>query len=190
VNSNGAFVVFNRHENVTEITDGDGYTEWFLAQDSVVGREQLIKTVRLIKYLRDIKGTFTAKSILLTTLLASQISHFESESDFSDLPTSLCTMSNRLNNYLQATPMMPIVRNPALLEEDFNRHWTQEKYENFRMKWAEYTAKMNDAFHEEDRSESIRKWQQIFGDDFGPTIEPKQSEVKIASSPPAPWSRN
>ena len=62
--------VFNRRNNVAEPTDGDGYTDWFRGQDEIVGGKKLIKVVRLVKYLRDIKGTFTAKSILLTTLLA------------------------------------------------------------------------------------------------------------------------
>ena len=38
-----------------------------------IGSNHLQHVVRLIKYLRDIKGTFSAKSILLTTLVGSQI---------------------------------------------------------------------------------------------------------------------
>lgn len=179
--------VFNRRDNVAEPTDADGYTNWFRSRDTIVGGKKLIKVVRLVKYLRDIKGTFTAKSVLLTTLLANQVNSVESEDDFRDLPTSLHTVSNRLNGYLQANPIMPIVRNPALPEEDFNRHWDQAKYENFRNKWSGYTAKINDALEETSRDESIKKWRLVFGDEFGELSDSKQMNIQVASHPTAPW---
>lgn len=63
-------------------------------KNSAVGGNQLRKITRLVKYLRDIKGTFTIKSILLTTLLGNQISVLEApRNDFADTPTGYCWSS-------------------------------------------------------------------------------------------------
>ncbi|MBI1880418.1 MAG: nucleotidyltransferase [Chloroflexi bacterium] len=152
----GQYYIFNRKENEREKTDGEGYDNWFRNQNSIVGGKQLIKVTRLTKYLRDIKGTFSAKSILLTTLLGNQIYATENSSDFSDIPTSLKTIFNRLDTYLQASPYMPRVENPVLSGEYFDRLWDQEKYSNFRDKINLYTAKINSAYDEQNRNESIK----------------------------------
>jgi hypothetical protein len=47
---------------------------------------------------------------------------------FSDLPTSLKNIVNWLDDFLQARPSMPVIENPVLSGEHFNRHWNQEKY--------------------------------------------------------------
>ena len=61
---------------------------------------------------------------------------------------------------------MPTVTNPALPAEDFNRHWDQAKYENFREKIHQYREWIDDAYNEPDRDQSIAKWQRVFGDEF------------------------
>jgi hypothetical protein len=132
-----------------------------------VGGNQLRKITRLVKYLRDIKGTFTVKSILLTTLLGNQITAFNSSSkNFSDTPTALKTIFGRLDAWLQIYPMMPTVTNPALSTENFNRHWDQAKYENFREKVHQYREWIDDAYTEPDRDASIQKWRRVFGEGF------------------------
>lgn len=185
------YYIFNKRENVREETDGDGYANWFKNKNSIAGGKQLIKVTRLAKYLRNIKGTFSAKSILLTTLLGNQIYAAENSSDFSDIPTSLKTIFNRLDAYLQARPYMPRVENPVLSGEYFDRHWDQEKYANFRDKINCYTAKINSAYDEQQsRNESIKKWREIFGDKFGQLDEErstKSAAVVKEFYPTAPW---
>jgi hypothetical protein len=61
---------------------------------------------------------------------------------------------------------MPVIENPVLSGEHFNRHWDQEKYENFRSKIHQYREWSDDAYAEPNRDESIRKWRRVFGDDF------------------------
>lgn len=182
-------VIFNRNINTHELTDGDGFAEWFAAKNNTVGGDHLIKTVRLIKYLRDHKGTFSAKSILLTTLLGIQVGDSEQWADFEDIPTALVTLSNRLNDWLQERSEMPIVYNPVLKFENFNRHWDQTKYANFRTQFELYTEKMNDAYEETDRDESIGKWREIFGDEFGKSEESRKLasiNLVIPAKPAAP----
>lgn len=60
--SKDRFYVLNRIEDIEEETDGEGYAAWFTEQNSKTHSDNLIKSIRLFKYLRDIKRTFSAKS--------------------------------------------------------------------------------------------------------------------------------
>lgn len=179
--------VCNRNENIEEKTDSKGYTDWFQDKNHEVGNNYLIKSVRLVKYLRDIKQTFSCKSILLTTLLANQVGGFgDIFKNYDDLPTTLKIVINNLNAYLQANEQMPIIYNPVNAKEDFNRHWDQDKYSNFRVQFKRYNDWINDAFDEVDQAESIRKWQKIFGDEFGKAIVSKSQVSEGKSNFPIP----
>ncbi len=161
--------IMNKNTNQFEITDGDGYVQWFENQ-TVITNGYLVETVRLIKYIRDAKKEFEAKSILITTLLANQIYTSDAFETFTDLPTTLRILIFRLDQYLQSNVEMPTVTNPVLPKEDFNRHWNQEKYLIFRDAIHGLLAKINSAYLEIDEEESIKKWQVIFGDDFPSSI--------------------
>lgn len=163
------FVVCNRKTNEFEATDGEGFAEWFAERNAITGGKALRKVTRLVKYLRDIKGTFSAKSVLLTTLLGNTVEDWHTQFQdhyYPDVPTALKTIVGHLDDWLQQRPVMPTVTNPALPSEDFNRHWDQDKYENFRDKTHQYRLWIDDAYAEPDRDESIAKWRRVFGDDF------------------------
>ncbi len=164
IEHNGYNYICNRRDNKHEQTDGNGYKKWLADKNSTVGGNNFIKATRLFKFLRDHKGNFSAKSILLTTLLGNQVNDY---SNYSDLPTTLKVLSNSINDYLQANSIMPIISNPVLPSEDFNRHWDQDKYSNFRKLFDIYNSKINEAFTEIDRNKSIKKWRELFGDCFG-----------------------
>lgn len=177
------FFVCNRSNNCFEEAAPEAYTDWFAEQNQIIGANQLRKVTRLFKYLRDVKKTFSAKSILLTTLVGKQISDADEyirDSGFSDIPTSLKTIIDRLDSFLQNHPKMPVIKNPVLPNEDFNRHWDQRKYENFQDKIHLYRDWINNAYTESDKNESIIKWRKIFGDEFAKNITLFQS-VSIVS---------
>lgn len=67
------YEVCNRNEDVFEATDPEAYTRWFDERNNWIGNNKLREVTRLLKYLRDVKLTFTCKSILLTTLLGERI---------------------------------------------------------------------------------------------------------------------
>ena len=160
--------ICNRKDEKYEETDGDNYKQWLIKNNKIVGDNNFRKTNRLLKFLRDHKNTFSVKSILLTTLLGSRVKESDKDSnEFSDLPTTLKTLSNRVNQFLQSNESMPIIENPELNSENFNRHWDKVKYENFRDKFKSYTEKINEAFKELEYNKSIKKWQELFGDKFG-----------------------
>lgn len=184
--------VCNKNENTEETTDPQGYANWLLEKNTDVGGNNLIKVIRLLKYLRDIKQTFSCKSVLLTTLIANQVGGYRDFIDpYKDLPTTLKVLVSRLNEYLQANKTMPLVKNPINDEEDFNRNWDQAKYENFRNQIERYHDWINAAFDEQNQSESIKLWQKIFGDDFGKQVVAKsasdmRSSGEVLSSLPVP----
>lgn len=170
------FWVCNRTENELEQTDGDGYAQWWREKNAVVGGNDLIKATRLLKYLRDTKSTFSAKSVLLTTLIGARIKTKENDDDFNGTSTSLRTVMARLDDWLQARPKIPMVENPAFKGESFTRNWDQAKYDNFRVRFHTYREWIDDAYDEENRDESIAKWRRVFGDDFA-----KETAVKRAT---------
>ena len=173
-------VIFNKETNQLEPTDGDGYAQWFDEKNKITGKKLLVKVVRLMKYIRDADKNFEAKSILLTTLLGSQVFHGDKGEEFyPDLPTAFVVILSRLDNFLQANPIMPEVRNPALpMEPSFNRKWDQKQYEKFRDSIHGYSLCAVDAFEEPDEYESLKKWQTIFGEKF--TLPEVENSKKIA----------
>lgn len=160
--------VCNYDSNEFERTEPREYTTWINDRDRWAGLSGLRKTTRIVKYLRDIKTTFTCSSFLLTTLLADRINIFDGDNtnDFSDTPTSLKTIFGRLDDWLQAREHVPTITNPVLSSEIISSGWTQSQYSTFRDKVNTYREWIDDAYNEPDRDESIGKWRRVFGDDF------------------------
>ncbi len=181
----GTQYICNRQEKKYEKTDGDGYKSWLIGKNRIVGGNYFRKSTRLLKFLRDHKDNFSVKSILLTTMLGNEIDDNDQDnSDFSNLPTTLKTLSNGLNDYLQDQVDIPTIENPALPEEDFNRHWDDKKYANFRDKFDIYTKRINEAFDEKNHDESIKKWRKIFGDKFGKLRSNGSNAASSVAIPP------
>ena len=164
--ADGSKWVCNNKTNKFERTDGTGYRDWFNEKTRIT-HGNLKRVTRLLKFLRDHKGNFTAKSILLTTLIGMMVYGEEDREYFKSVPDALKTVSNRINDFLQSHPSMPTIMNPVLPEEDFNRHWDQVKYDNFREKFAIYNKKINEAYGATEHKDIVDKWRAVFGDDFG-----------------------
>ncbi|NQE65343.1 cyclic GMP-AMP synthase DncV-like nucleotidyltransferase [Caulobacter sp. RHG1] len=164
--------VCNVDSNNFERTEPGLYTNWLIERNGWTGGNGLRKVTRLLKYLRDIKTTFTCPSVLLTTLLGNQINIFDqySTSAFTDTPTALKTIVGRLDDWLQGNPTLPTVVNPVLTSEVFSAAWDDTKYANFRDKIHTYREWIDDAYNEADRDESIGKWQRVFGEEFAASV--------------------
>ena len=161
------FFICNNKENEFELTDGTGYRDWFNGKTKITDGH-LKRVTRLLKFLRDHKTNFSVKSILLTTLIGNTVYTTDEQGEnFTDIPTALKTVSNRINSFLQANFFMPTINNPVLPTESFTRHWNQDKYRNFREKFDLYNSKINDAFDAKDHNTSVKKWRELFGDNFG-----------------------
>ena len=163
----GKHHVCNRIDNKFEETDGNGYRDWFNEKNRIT-KGNLKRVVRLLKHLRDHKNSFTAKSILLTTLAGNTIrpSDEGTEAVSTDADT-LETVLSRMNDYLQRHPNMPEIKNPVLPTENFNRHWDQRRYANFRDRVQSYAATAKRAKAEPSAEKAVKVWQELFGDSFG-----------------------
>jgi len=184
------YEVCNRDLDEFEISRPLEYTQWLIDKNSTVGGNGLRKVTRLVKYLRDIKTNFTCPSFLLTTMLGSRVWDGDAQSDaFTDVPTGLKTLIGRLDDWLKSNPSLPVIRNPVLYEEIQSDVWDDTKYENFRDKINLYRGWIDDAYSEADRSESIGKWQRVFGDEFA-AGEVTEKAVAVAESAVAPFRGN
>ena len=162
----GKHYICNRNDDTFEETDGTGYREWFNEKNRITGGN-LKRVVRILKYLRDHKSSYTVKSIMLTTLAGNAIhSDDEGTEAVSTVADTLVTVLTRMDDYLQQYPYIPKVRNPALPSEDFNRHWTQAQYSNFRNRVHSQAQTARKAKAEGSSEKAIKIWQELFGENF------------------------
>ena len=167
VTSGGKHYVCNRVDNKFEETDGTGYRDWFNEKNRITGGH-LKRVVRLLKHLRDHQNSFIAKSILLTTLAGNTIKASDKgTAAVSTVTDTLETVLSRMSNYLQQHPNMPEIKNPVLPTENFNRHWDQRKYSNFRNRVQSYAGTARRAKAEPSAEKATKVWQELFGDSFG-----------------------
>lgn len=162
--------VCNRNTNTFELSEPEKYTDWLLERNKWTGKNGLSKVTRLVKYLRDTKGTFSCKSILLTTLLGARITALDAQNelDFSDLPTALKTIMGRLDDWLALYPTRPDILNPVLATEVLSDLLNDAQYANFSDKIHRYRTWIDEAYDEEDGEKSVEKWQRVFGEEFAP----------------------
>ena len=167
VTINGKHYVCNRIDNKFEETDGTGYRDWFNERNRITGGN-LKRVVRLLKHLRDHKNSFTAKSILLTTLAGDTIKPSDAGTEaVSTVADTLETVLSLMNDYLQQHPNMPEIKNPVLPAENFNRHWDQRRYSDFRNRVQSYAQTAKQAKAEPSTEKAIKLWQELFGAKFG-----------------------
>ncbi|MDZ7914152.1 MAG: hypothetical protein U5O16_20305 [Rhodococcus sp. (in: high G+C Gram-positive bacteria)] len=102
-----------------------------------------------MKYLRDYKNTFSAKSVILTILLGNRVNSaalLRDPDSYKDTPTALKTIVGELNSYLQDNEIMPPIEDPACPGETYNHRWEQDQYANFRKQIQRYNDKINEAY--------------------------------------------
>lgn len=169
VTRHGEHYICNRDDDEFELTNPEGFNEWLDQQNQVTGGK-LIKTIRLLKYLRDYKNTFSAKSVILNILVGGRVNSallLGDHGHYKDLPTAFKNLLADLSDYLQSNPTMPVLSDPSCPSESFNHRCDQKQYTNLR-KWIKYySEKAAAAFEEADRETSLKLWREIFGDDFG-----------------------
>ena len=162
--------ICNWKTDTWEITDGNDYKNWFLAKNRKT-KGNLRRVTRLVKFLRDHKNTFTAPSIILTTLLGQEIQQYESEQNFTTIAGTLDLLTTRVGEFLKVHVQIPTITNPVLPSEQFsspfnNRHWDDTQYKNFRNQFRSLSDRISEAVAEEDRDKSLKLWQNIFGGKF------------------------
>lgn len=178
---NDTYEVCNRTSNSYEATAALAYTRWVVGRNGVAGGNDLKKVTRLLKYLRDIKTNFTCPSFLFTTLVGMHIHDSDSgTAAFADTPSCLKALVGRLDDWLQVNATLPEIRNPVLWNDVQSSAWNQTQYSNFRNKINLYRGWIDDAYSEQDRDESIGKWQRVFGEIFAAGEAKESSKLSEA----------
>lgn len=182
--------ITNNKTDDWEHTDPEGFTAWFEDKGRIVGGGRLQASLRLLKYLRDSKTTFSIKSVLLTILVGKQVELWRTDADekyYADLPTAFVRLLEDLDTYLQAREWMPAIYDPAGTGEDFSKRWNQDGYATFRTKIHDYAAKARAAYDEPDKATSLALWQELLGSAFvAPTAAEAASLTLRASAAPDP----
>lgn len=174
--------VCNRQIDEFEASHPRVYTDWFNERNGYSKNNSFRKVTRLVKYLRDIKTTFTCPSILLTTLLGERISWLDKDSDeFKDTPTALQTVFGRLDDHLQANATVPLVANPSGTGENFGALLTDGQYANLRAFVHKYRGWIDEAIEEDDLDLSLTAWRRIFGEAFAKDAPTKATLAKSAT---------
>ncbi|WP_231476476.1 SMODS domain-containing nucleotidyltransferase [Rhodococcus sp. UNC23MFCrub1.1] len=144
--ADGREVIVNRDDNDWESTDPQGFTDWMKSKDALA-KGNLRKVIRLMKYLRDHKNSFTGtRSILLTTLLGEQVTELRTMLDpgyYSDVPTTLLHLAKDLDGWLQARPTKPSIPDPSGSGVTFDHRWEQSTYSYFRDRIHVHTGKVH-----------------------------------------------
>lgn len=169
VHPDGYEAIINRDDNKLERTDPAAFTQWMRERDDIANKN-LRKTIRLIKFLRDHRNSFTGtKSIILTTLLGERVSDTKkvwTPGAYSDLPTALLTIVTDLDEWLRCQFAKPHVADPSGTGLNFDHRWNDESFYYFKARINVHAKQIHDAYHEEDPDESVKKWQALFGDGF------------------------
>jgi hypothetical protein len=161
--------IVNKATGEWEYSNPEGFTSWMAERDTITNGN-FRRAVRLMKYLRDHKNSFTGtRSIILTTLLGNQANYSTALYDpdaYRSVPNTLVTLVEELDTWMQARPTMPDVCDPSWPTTTFNHRWSQGSYSYFRERINAHAAQMRSALDETNAAESERKWQALFGDGF------------------------
>lgn len=144
------------------------FTVWLEGKYRVTGG-RLPAVMRLLKYLRDYKTTFSVKSVILMILAGNVVSESRTWGDdryYCDVPTAFVHVLEDLADWLRTQRWMPPILDPAGSGTDFAERWDQDGYANFSTCIQRYAVRAREALDAEDVATSLAKWQAIFGPDF------------------------
>jgi hypothetical protein len=165
---NDGHYITNRNTNELENTNPEGFNEWLDERDRIATR-RLVEVIRVIKYLRDYKQTFDARSVTLSFLLADRVSEIQKlvhPGCYDNLPRALVRILTDLDDWLQARPSLPTLTDPSCPQRNFHDRWDQARYETFRTKIHDYAGWAQEAYAAEGTDASLAAWQKLFGPAF------------------------
>lgn len=169
IRSSSGGQITNREDNLFESTNPEGFTAWFKERNDLT-KGHLKRVIRLVKYLRNYKATFSIKSVILTTLLAERVSATALQTDpacYDDVPSTLKALMLALADHLDAHCEPPTVVDPSNTNCTFDHRWDRDTYPNLRTKIRFYADKIAAAYDEEEQDNRMALWREVFGPDFG-----------------------
>lgn len=165
----GIHYVPDRSQGSWVASNPAGLTAW-VKQQNARSSMRMIRAVKFLKYWRDHRfgGSVAPKSILLTALIGY---HANPMPEGNTVPADddagyLHNLVWALHLWAEKPWWKPSVANPSLSSEDLSANWSSEGWEQFKKRLGTLVNRVDDAYHEEDRARSARKWQEAFGDAF------------------------
>lgn len=180
VSIGGATYVTNKVSDQLEVAAPDDFSEWFEAKNRVTNGN-LVKVVRLLKYLRDHKTRYTVPSITLTAALAHHVSEatrIVTPDAYKNVANTLRTLSDALASQLAAYPLTPPHITDPGTGQNLADRWRNENYQTFRNRFTAYAGKIGEACDEDKYQNALKIWRELFGQEFGTVSE---SAVRAAS---------
>lgn len=168
ITSDGRQLIIERRSNSFEATNPTGFTEWIQEKDDVTGGD-LRRVIRLLKYLRDHRSLFAAKSIILTTLVGQVVESWRDGAGvnyYRDVPTTLVNVVEDLDAWLQARATKPSVVDPSAPATNFDHRWTDSEYQAFRTAIHRLAPRLRSAYDATTVAASCEAWQGVFGESF------------------------
>lgn len=163
--------IFNSEMNKSEPSNPLGFTDWFALRNEATN-SNLKLAVRLLKHVR--RGRFDeVRSVILTTLVGEQVDIAAGEADptyYGTVPTTLWRLATRLAGYLEAEQGMPSVADPSAPGLTFDHRWDLPIYLDFRDKFLTVARTIDEAYNSGERAESVRKWREVLGPSFAPSV--------------------
>jgi hypothetical protein len=161
--------IVNRKTNEFERVNPEGFVDWFRKRDRTANGH-LRTSLRLLKYLRDYKGTFDIPSVILTVLVGGRangwLAFFER---YCDMPSAFHSLVAGTDRWLQAQSRVPQVPDPSCSSVNFGHRLDDASFFRFRDQFHRYADTVRAAYKTDDLEESIQLWRDIFGSAFAPT---------------------
>ena len=168
VTIDGRHYICNRIDNKFEETDGTGYRDWFNEQNRITGGN-LKRVVRLLKYLRDHKNNYTAKSILLTTLAGYTIKPTDEGTEaVGTVAETLVTVLTRMDRLPSATPLYAGDQESGAADGNLQSTLGPDQVREFQDQSQFPCANRQGGLGRSPRSEdAVKIWQELFEENFG-----------------------
>ncbi|GAC58504.1 Hypothetical protein GOHSU_41_00430 [Gordonia hirsuta DSM 44140 = NBRC 16056] len=160
--ADGNTYITHRTRNEFIRQDPTALTDWLNEQNSTTNGH-LVRTIRLVKWLRD-RSSIDCPSVVLAALLAGQVEGSTSLDGYGNVATTFTALLEDLRDYLELHSAPPWVDDR--IGQNLADRLTQTGFNNLKSqlkRWARLARKALDA----DASESIDKWRKLLGDSFG-----------------------
>ena len=178
----GREAIIYYRDNEFEETNPVGFADWMKERDDITDG-QLRRVIRLFKWLRDFKNTFSCPSVILTVMLGNRVQWWNANEEYQDIATALVNLLEALKLWLDGHPTMPLLDDPSCPGLSFNHRWDEDKYANFKQKVSDYAAISREAYdlQGDDDAAALKAWQKMFGPEFAAS-EVTEARTALAAS--------
>lgn len=179
--TDGNTYITHRTRNEFIRQDPTAFTDWLNEQNSTTNGH-LVRTIRLVKWLRD-RSSIDCPSVVLAALLAGRVRSFAGIDGYGNVATTFTALLEDLRDYLELHSATPWVDDR--IGQNLADRLTQTGFDNLKSqlnRWARLAREALDA----ESSESIDKWRELLGDTFGASNANSAQALSASAAPATP----